>query len=542
MQLKKTGALAAGAAGLFALAAVPSSGIAVGSAGHRPDRAEFAQQILSGPGGPYLTSAARMALSTVAGKQLSSVLPDGEQAARSPALRGPVTRARAGTLANVRVNDPRADRHQIEQTTQSETSLAARGQDVVVGYNDSQRTLLALTASSNLSGYSYSSDGGATFTDGGVLPNAAGSVNLGDPWLGADRSGNFYYSTLAFDPAGNLGVSVARSQHGRRWSTPVEISPTGGDVLFSDADKPALTVGPAPHDVLHDVVYDAWDDFALSPSFEFTTGLPVARSTDGGRSWDVTYADRQVQSFFDGCSFQQYIGAQPLTLPDGTLFVAAERIFVNDPQCQGLLPHFEQDLFVSTDGGRSFGPRRVISAVTPAEEVGALLLAPGKAIRTIEFPTLAQRGNALYVAWNDGGQGPSHIKLARSTDRGRSWAFSWATTGQAVDLQPALSADSSRLHLVYYHVTAGPKIDVMLADSPDGRSFTRSRVTTQSFPGVRNLPQFDPIIAQAYMGDYLANVLVGGHVHMAWGDNRDTVRNWLWPHGRHDPDVFFAKR
>lgn len=540
MKVKRRGALAAGTAGLFALAALPSSGIAAGSAGDRLDHAEFAEKILTGPAGPYLTSGARVALTTLAGKKVSSALPDGEEGARSPALSGPAQNLPAGTLPNVEVNDPRTDRHQIEQTTQSETSLAARGKHVVVGYNDSQHTLLALTASTNLSGYGYSSDGGASFTDGGVLPNAPGSINLGDPWLGADRTGTFYYSTLAFDPAGNVGVSVARSHRGRRWSTPVEVSPRGGDVLFNFADKPALTVGPAPGDVLHDVVYDAWDDFSLSPSFEFTTGLPVARSVDGGRSWDVTYADRYVVP--ENCSFQQYIGAQPLTLPDGTLYVAAERIFVDDPQCMGQPVQFEQDLFVSTDGGRSFGPRRVISAVTPAEETGALQLAPGKAIRTIEFPTLAQRGNALYVAWNDGGQGPSHIKLARSTDRGRTWTFSWATTGAAVDLQPALSAGSSQLHLAYYHVTAGPKIDVMLADSPDGGSFTRTRVTTHSFPGVRNLPQFDPFIAQAYMGDYIANTLVGGHVYMAWGDNRNTVSNWLWPHGRHDPDVFFAKR
>jgi hypothetical protein len=42
------------------------------------------------------------------------------------------------------------------------------------------------------------------------------------------------------------------------------------------------------------------------------------------------------------------------------------------------------------------------------------------------------------------------------------------------------------------------------------------------------------------MGDYLANVNVGGQGYFAWGDNRDIVTNALWPDGRHDPDVFFA--
>ena len=34
----------------------------------------------------------------------------------------------------------------------------------------------------------------------------------------------------------------------------------------------------------------------------------------------------------------------------------------------------------------------------------------------------------------------------------------------------------------------------------------------------------------------------GGRQYFAWGDNRDRVRNWLYPNGRHDPNVYFARR
>jgi hypothetical protein len=35
-------------------------------------------------------------------------------------------------------------------------------------------------------------------------------------------------------------------------------------------------------------------------------------------------------------------------------------------------------------------------------------------------------GNALYVAWNDGASGNSHIRLATSTDGGQTWTlFLW---------------------------------------------------------------------------------------------------------------------
>ena len=56
------------------------------------------------------------------------------------------------------------------------------------------------------------------------------------------------------------------------------------------------------------------------------------------------------------------------------------------------------------------------------------------------------------------------------------------------------------------------------------------------------VPQFDPIIAWGYMGDYIANVSDGSHVYLAWGDNRDKVVNLLWPSGRFDPNVYFAKQ
>src|SRR5881628_199128 len=109
-----------------------------------------------------------------------------------------------------RANDPGEDTHQPDQTTQSETSIAAVGDRVVVGFNDSQTTLLALTAGSDLSGYGYSTNGGASFVDGGALPNAPGCINVGDPWLASDRGGAFYYSNLALCATG-IFVGVAKS-------------------------------------------------------------------------------------------------------------------------------------------------------------------------------------------------------------------------------------------------------------------------------------------------------------------------------------------
>ena len=158
-------------------------------------------------------------------------------------------------------------------------------------------------------------------------------------------------------------------------------------------------------------------------------------------------------------------------------------------------------------------------------------------MRNAEFPAIAELGGTLYVAWNDGATGHSHIRLASSRDGGHTWALRWVTEGASTELQPAISADSA-LHILYYQANANRTLDTIVADSSDGTSFTTERVTTQSFPGVFTAPQFDPILAPAYMGDYIGNVSDGRHQYFVWGDNRDKVTNFLWPGGRQDPNVY----
>jgi hypothetical protein len=523
-----------------ALAAGVVAAVGSGPSAVTVDRAAVAARLLKTALPRYMTSPAQMALrmSQSGTRTLSP----------SPATLSATGRATGGSAAigaglpNVRVNDPAEDSHEIDQTTQSETAIAVHGSNVAVGFNDSQHTLLALTAASSLTGYAYSNDGGATFRDGGSLANPAGMVNFGDPWLTSDRGGNMYFANLALDGvSGNLDVSVTRSTDGgKTWGTPVAIVRPGVNVFYN-ADKDALTAGRDPAVAGRDDLYAAWDDFSAGFTGPEHLGLAVAHSTDGGATWHLTYADRTELSFA-GCSFRQYIGAQPLVDPsNGTLYVAAERISVDDPTCSGLAPTLSEWIFRSTDGGRTFGKGVKIADTAPATPSGLLELGPGQDMRTAEFPSLAMVGGTLYAAWNDGASGRSHIRMAASTDGGATWKLSWVTQGGNDEVQPELSADTA-LHVMYYRRNANDTLDVFVSDSPNGSSFTTQRVTNQSSPGVLTLPQFDPIIAPAYMGDYIANVSDGGHQYLAWGDNRDVVTNFLWPSGRHDPDVFFAKR
>lgn len=76
-------------------------------------------------------------------------------------------------LPNVRVNNPGEDAHEIDQTTQNETSLAVAGSHVVVGFNDLQTESVFFTAGGSDNGVAYSADGGQTFADGGAVPHVA---------------------------------------------------------------------------------------------------------------------------------------------------------------------------------------------------------------------------------------------------------------------------------------------------------------------------------------------------------------------------------
>ena len=515
--------------------------------GTGPDlnRQQFAQHILKTKAAQLMTAPAQAALRMAAtgDKQFTAgtLLPHSSRLASGGA--GPPAPA-AGGFTNVRVNDPSLDTHQADQTTQSETTIAVAGSNVAVGYNDSQQTGLALTAGSDLTGYSYSTDGGKSFTDGGDLPNTPEFVNFGDPWMTSDRAGAIYYSTLALDffNGGNLDVAVAKSgDGGKTWGSPVPVFRPPSSVFYS-ADKDSVASGPDPTVKRRDDIYASWDDFSLdSVTGKFFSGLPVAHSTDGGATWHVVYADK-FNIPRTGCSFQQYLGALPIVdRQHGTLYVAAEKIAVTDPKCTGTTPvRLSESIFRSADGGKTFGRGVKIANITQAFPDELLFLGPGRYMRAAEFPTIALHGKAIYVAWNDGGRGKSHIRLATSANGGKTWSVSFATHGAGDEVQPALSADPSGIHLLYYQRNKDNTLDVLVGNSRNGRSFATRRVTTRSFRGTLTIPQFDPIIAFGYMGDYIANVSNGSHEFFAWGDNRNKVTDFLFPNGRDDPDVFFA--
>src|SRR5450755_1441732 len=313
------GALLAAGAVIFGVAGVAGSTSTPASV----DRQAAAQRLLKTDAPRYMTWPAQAALRMIASgdRRLSpSPLPAGG----SPLASGGVSPP-APSFSNVRVNNPAEDTHQVDQTTQSEPTIAVAGSRVAVGFNDSQQTPLFFEAGSGLTGYAYSTDGGASFTDGGSLPNEPEFNNLGDPWLASDRHSNMYFSTLAQDAFyGNVDIGVAKSSDGgKTWTAAAPVTRPQSSTFYM-ADKDAITAGRDPLVPARDDLYVAWDDFSVDNTGAGFTGLPVAHSTDGGASWQVSYADKSPLPPPTSCSLQQYIGAQPIVNPNnGTVYVAA---------------------------------------------------------------------------------------------------------------------------------------------------------------------------------------------------------------------------
>jgi hypothetical protein len=145
--------------------------------------------------------------------------------------------------------------------TQSEMSIAVdrTGQHVVVGFNDFRG--FSTTPTTSLSGFAYSDDGGATFTDGRQLPNVGGAAKdtvFGDPdvkYIAGGGGCQFVYSSIYVTnvtvagnpkPVSAQTMSIHRSTDcGHTWAGPFQVTAATLPTSATDAaDKEFISVDP----------------------------------------------------------------------------------------------------------------------------------------------------------------------------------------------------------------------------------------------------------------------------------------------------------
>jgi hypothetical protein len=458
---------------------------------------------------------------------------------------------------NVRVNDPSGDGiGDQDMTTQSEPSIAVSGQNIVVGYNDDGTSSVFYKAADDLTGYSWSHDGGATWHDA-ALPDPYPGINIGDPVVAADPAGNFYFATLEIDFAKHgLAVAVARSDDGGvTFHTPKVVSIHTGFTFTNDifkevdADKPWLTVGPNPNDPTSSIIYASWSEFfAVFSRHHGAVGtrIMVSSSSDLGNTWTNPRAVDRERSRDRKRRRGQFVSGSNLTVgPRGRLYVAWERFL--DPHRKGTYPLRQERVAHSVNTGRTFSrgkriasPRHVGRISAPLACSNTLWFGKSRLVRVQEFPVLGTGPDGdVFLAYNGANALGPHIHVARSTDHGLTW--SRRTVSPAGAFMPAMGADATGVDVMYYQRAGAGQLNVSMARSSDGVSYSGTVVSSTTFGVPYTLPPFDPSIAPCYMGDYNGAYRTNGVTYAAWGDNRDTVTNAFWPNGRIDPNVYFSK-
>jgi len=424
-------------------------------------------------------------------------------------------------LANPLVNDPALDTTPGSRFTQSETTIVlGSGMTLIAGFNDSGSFL---PGSNKFTGFSRSTDMGATWTDGGTLPTNPNG-DAGDPVLARDNTlGRTYFSTLNF--SGN-GLRVFSSNNdGLTWNAPVNGGTGVGAGSFQD--KEWMTVDNFPG-ACQGNVYLAWRDFAVPAA---AGGIRFSRSTDNGATFGPSPG---LLLASPGASNVQ--GAFVTVGPNHAVYV-----FWLDQSAGAGTPNIIK-VRKSTDCGATFAPAVNVATLLTTGVNGSLGNIGGfrsnSFVQAVVNPTDA---NKIYLVHNDNpaGADSGDVFLRQSTDGGATWGAAVkinndATTNTQFFPTIAVKPDGSALAASWYDRRRDPANSLIEYWGAIG-TISGSTVTfgpnfriSDPFPAVFGK---DPVVNSVYMGDYDQMVADNNFFYVTWGDNRLTSA----------PDVRFAK-
>ena len=390
--------------------------------------------------------------------------------------------------------------------TQSELAVAvdATGQHIVVGFNDFRGFALAVTS---VSGFAYSDDGGATFTDGGQLPAPATPV-FGDPDVKYVPGGNgcqFIYSSIFLNAAFQQTMSVHRSTDcGHSWAGPFEV--TAATIANDAADKEFLGVDPDTGRVGL-----SWTNFASNVEIRFTYSDNIMSATP------PTWSAGIVLNPGSGGT-----GSMPRFAGNGSnnVYVAWSR--------QTTFYTADVQVAVSNDNGLTFGP--------PITLDQSPLLVPTFFIdyilgndRVHEFPSVAvdnssgpNRGDVYVVYATNADLDGADVVVHRSTDGGLTWTgptvLSSRPGADRAQWFPsmAIDRDTGRVNVVYDDqgvATSGDLMEMTWVHSDDGGATWSkpSPVSTRPFHA-----GYGNDTSQPNLGDYNASVAQDGTLFTAF--------------------------
>jgi hypothetical protein len=461
---------------------------------------------------------------------------------------------------------------------QSETSVAAAGQYVVEAWNDATSFFSACPAPMSKeegTGFGFSTNGGASFTDLGGLPNSSCASRLleGDPSVESWQSGGttyFYiaslYPSVGSDPVNDLAVNVCHvagsgtSAHLLCAQPVVAASstqcdtPEGGPLFCSFLDKEYLTIDPR-----RGRLYMSYTEFGPTPSTSSFNGQIEVAVCDigtpaGGRGPGGGTAG--APKCEHGTTASQ---ATPITLPYFTMAAG-------DPNCQneGAYPAVDTgsgDLYTAYEFNQATNILNPACFNTPTQNVlvraqaACLVLQPtsicgapaNRTAQTItsldgafipgynrfpanDFPRVAVDPNVgtVSMVWNDAGANPLGDIMLRS--------YALRTLAPAQSVPVVLNTDSGGMHFLpaLRNVTATGKLAVSWYDRTNPNSaLTSVNAVLGIDPRLTRTPSSNALVTTTptdwnsvssdivpNFGDYTDNYIASGRLHVAWSDGR----------------------
>ena len=498
---------------------------------------------------------------------------------------------------NVLVNDPALDTIQrfpgflpFEFSTQSETSVAVFGNDVLIGYNSSANQPIVNIGGTLFfehrfwSAYSISHDGGRTFTSGFVPPTPNSPVTLGDPSVAVDRAGHFFYVSIALitgaDGQLHFGVQINRSDDsGNTFGTGVPV------IVEDFADKAGLTIGPDPKVSSRDNLYITWTRLTSSGG-----EIWLSRSTDGGATWSSKPLFQPVADTIN--SSVAAWSAPVVDSSSGRLYVAFNHYSNIDADNVRVL--------VSDDAGETFhflafnvpgavdafaypnvwpgifndcGPDGFRNVLHQGADAGGGRFGVARyrqATRLLPLPATAAFNGRFFIAFNTSTSklfgdptAGSEINLLYSADGGVTWAPTFKvagyTTAEPHHVLPAVALTQNGSHLLvsYYVQQISERLRTDIARlSVEGNQLRldgAQKLSSTTFNLTPNNIPFpvpgDPFFTVSYdlgfttcydIGEYQSIGVSrrpgdeSGPIVAAWGDNR---RIWKSPSDSTAPGV-----
>lgn len=405
-------------------------------------------------------------------------------------------------VTDVNVSNPAGDTGTTR--TQSETSIE---RNPITGtlcsaYNDSYH---GVTQSQGFSGFSRSTDGGATWVDKG----AVSSEDSGDPSLVWRRlDGKFYYAALL-----NGGLGLYRSDDDCLSFTLVSQVATGND------DKEIMAIDNEPTSPFYGRIYIVWTDFGANARIYSTY------SANAGSTWST-----QLAISADGVDVQ---GAWPTIAPNGDIYVTW-LTWLTPGYPSGNL---EVPIYRSTNGGVSY------TALTPAmtnkinpRDAAATSSCGRPAIkgnvRLLPSPQIVFRNGYLHsvYAYDPDAFGTGdviNVYYRRYNPSTSTWGSEVLINDDATltdQYQPTISVGTAGQVTVGYYSRQLDTVNNLLVDYYSRTSFDNGANWNQASVRLSDASSsivLDGSLATCYHGDYDQQLQDGnGRAHYLWSDDR----------------------